>query len=589
MTEEIYDNPDAPEERSLEEEQAAEAERLANQPIVTAGGVVLPTRTNRSTPIASLIGKKDFGIEPLGLKDYYPTAGDPILVGHSAGRYIGNQPIYSGAGALYPYAIVDARRRALEQAAMLSKLQEEQARNVKHEPMPSLTATKSGFHEISMYRAQNEIKKIKAKYPNEAAFWKDYDARGDSYFEIQMVAKNTESFKQGVDQIFVMSDRMQAAEKDGKFVPKEYRNELNKITRQGADVADPEMMSKLTKLFGQPITENMEIPIKDAIENLSKRVEEKYADIAKIANRGGMSETNIAGLRLKEEKSIYNEQNIAAEAERILENHKAGAINQYTTREEREKYEDDEPKLIAIAKEELIKTITKTTPVKFKEQIEGSVDKLQTAYSSGSGENSYAKMQVADAPAVFLPKEISTREALGLDNVTKGKQDFVVDITYLNPKGINPEIELPAGDIYSIEENELGNTVIDKLEPLQGVNYFKPNRFRNIDGKLFLEVTKKTIETEYDPLTGQIKTPVESKYLMPATPEIKNKLDTEFGISVDKIIDSYKKTGEKKTEKSGTKKTSVKTIKNLVGKPGYEGYTEKELIEHYKKDGYQIE
>lgn len=46
---------------------------------------------------------------------------------------------------------------------------------------------------------------------------------------------------------------------------------------------------------------------------------------------------------------------------------------------------------------------------------------------------------------------------------------------------------------------------------------------------------------------------------------------------------------ESATAKSSGKNVSSSQIKELVGKPGYEGYTEQELIDYYKSQGYTIE
>lgn len=56
-------------------------------------------------------------IEKLGVQDYYPEANRDIAVGTFTGSRIGSQTIYSGAGALMPMGLYDARKRALSQAA----------------------------------------------------------------------------------------------------------------------------------------------------------------------------------------------------------------------------------------------------------------------------------------------------------------------------------------------------------------------------------------------------------------------------------------------------------------------------------------
>jgi hypothetical protein len=56
-------------------------------------------------------------IEKLGIQDYYPQVGRDIAVGTFTGSRIGSQTIYSGAGALLPMGLYDARKRALAEAA----------------------------------------------------------------------------------------------------------------------------------------------------------------------------------------------------------------------------------------------------------------------------------------------------------------------------------------------------------------------------------------------------------------------------------------------------------------------------------------
>lgn len=56
-------------------------------------------------------------VEKLGVQDYYPQAGRDVAVGNFTGSRIGSQTIYSGAGALLPMGLYDARKRALASAA----------------------------------------------------------------------------------------------------------------------------------------------------------------------------------------------------------------------------------------------------------------------------------------------------------------------------------------------------------------------------------------------------------------------------------------------------------------------------------------
>ena len=62
-------------------------------------------------------------VEKLGIQDYYPNVGRDIAVGTFSGSRIGSQTIYSGAGALLPMGLYDARKRALSEAAKEKKKQ----------------------------------------------------------------------------------------------------------------------------------------------------------------------------------------------------------------------------------------------------------------------------------------------------------------------------------------------------------------------------------------------------------------------------------------------------------------------------------
>lgn len=585
MTENLYDNPDAPEE-TADAAQAPVAAADANaQPIVTSNGTVIPMRTNRSSPIASLIGKKDFGIEPLSPKDYYPTIGEPVQIGQFNGKYIGSMPQYSGAGALYPYAIVDARRRALEQAAMLSKLQDEQAKNVKHEALPQRAWTKPAFQNHLNNQFQDAFQKVKSKYASEADFWKDYDAKGQAYIDVDTAAKNTHAFAQGVDVLFNLGEEMKTAEATGKFVPKDYRQELNKILREGADVADPEMQQKFTKLFSQSITENLDAPLKEASENLAKRTSDAYADLETVAKRAKLSEDDKQGRRLKIEQTIYSPEGIDAEAEKILANHKAGAINEYTTKTEREKYKDDEDKLKDIAKKALVTTIANTIPRKYKEQIEGSAPA-----GAGTDKNrNYTVEPVKDQKKGVGAIGTGSVDAQGNPVApTVFKQTITAKNVWPLKEPINAQVN--NAKIYDIEKGEpvnmLGDTKLS-FSTVQELPYIT-----DANGSEYVytdEVRAKypRLKPEYKKFASAIinEGRTTSSDGMSTTSDINQKpvyVDYE---SVKGIVDEK---GIKLNNAGETKTTSIDAIKALVGKPGYEGYSEKELIEHYKKNGYQI-
>jgi hypothetical protein len=56
-------------------------------------------------------------IERLSVQEYFPNIGRDINVGQYAGRRVGNVSIFAAPGAVIPYSLIDARKRALAETA----------------------------------------------------------------------------------------------------------------------------------------------------------------------------------------------------------------------------------------------------------------------------------------------------------------------------------------------------------------------------------------------------------------------------------------------------------------------------------------
>lgn len=102
--------------------------------VSTGGQPIRPTYEQIATTqdaqqgMANMYAKLNEGVpkavvEKLGVQDYYPNIGRDIAVGTFSGSRIGSQTIYSGAGALLPMGLYDARKRALKEAATEKKKQ----------------------------------------------------------------------------------------------------------------------------------------------------------------------------------------------------------------------------------------------------------------------------------------------------------------------------------------------------------------------------------------------------------------------------------------------------------------------------------
>lgn len=90
-------------------------EQMGSTQDVQQGVVDMYSKINQGIPKAV--------VEKLGVQDYYPNVGKDIAVGTFSGSRIGSQTIYSGAGALLPMGLYDARKRALSEAAKEKKKQ----------------------------------------------------------------------------------------------------------------------------------------------------------------------------------------------------------------------------------------------------------------------------------------------------------------------------------------------------------------------------------------------------------------------------------------------------------------------------------
>lgn len=153
--------------------------------------------------------------------------------------------------------------------------------------------------------------------------------------------------------------------------------------------------------------------------------------------------------------------------------------------------------------------------------------------------------------------------------VRKGKgitADFVVYST-VNP----PSFQMPQlTQAFNIDKavNEPINT--EDAVNLTGIGYVKTE-----GGGTELKATIKVKGEEHiinlADLPVDIRT--DKKYYLPVLRAVENE---------------YKRLQQPKPTTKPTKNTTMSAIKSLVGTKGYEGYTEKELVDYYKSQGYTI-
>lgn len=133
-------------------------------------------------------------VEKLGIQDYYPNAGRDIAVGTFSGSRIGSQTIYSGAGALLPVGLYDARKRSLVEAAKNIQKKKDEFLQVPNAPQQ--------FNADFQQAAYSLLYDIGAKHNwNMNAIMKDKEAMQRVY-GIKNAAKDLAYTDEIVDNIF---------------------------------------------------------------------------------------------------------------------------------------------------------------------------------------------------------------------------------------------------------------------------------------------------------------------------------------------------------------------------------------------------
>jgi len=92
----------------------------------------------------SVLDKKMNAVEPaieaLGLQDYFPSIGYNIKAGGYSGKVIGNVDIFVAGGGQLPFALRDARKRAMEKDAQAKAVQADKIKQLNFDTVPQYQA-----------------------------------------------------------------------------------------------------------------------------------------------------------------------------------------------------------------------------------------------------------------------------------------------------------------------------------------------------------------------------------------------------------------------------------------------------------------
>jgi len=195
-----------------------------------------------------------------------------------------------------------------------------------------------------------------------------------------------------------------------------------------------------------------------------------------------------------------------------------------------------------------------------------------------------------DKGVQFLPKDMRG----GGSGNKEAAQTFAMRVKQMMTG--SPEMYGQMGTPSVVSPTLMGGapTVTERGETLEFLNGMTIGEKADSEGKIVKEVITKIeykngkpyVYTNRDTDGKPISNPLDLLQNL----RVKNSGSKDMIDETIKILKEDGSLDSNDTWNSGdTKSVPKSTIKNLVGKKGYEGYTEQELIEYYKSQGYNVE
>lgn len=167
-------------------------------------------------------------LDKLGVQEYFPTIGDNIITGSFTGRRLGSVTMFGAGGTVIPFGLMDARKRALVEAA-----QKKQAALQKLQELPN--APEQLNTQFKQY-AHGRISALSEKFNYDpAAFMRDKDAMAELY-RLQTAAEAMINVDKQFDDI--VKNRIGSDGKPTVYIPDELLQEMYKFQEGKLDNAE---------------------------------------------------------------------------------------------------------------------------------------------------------------------------------------------------------------------------------------------------------------------------------------------------------------------------------------------------------------
>jgi hypothetical protein len=155
-------------------------------------------------------------LDQLGVQDYFPTIGDNIITGSFSGRRLGSVTMFGAGGTVIPFGLMDARKRALVDAAQKKQAAMQKLQELPNAPEQLNAAFKQYAHQ--------RISELSEKHNYDpSAFMKDKEAMSELY-RLQTTAESMVNVDKQFDEL--IKNRVGADGKPEYYIPEELLKQM---------------------------------------------------------------------------------------------------------------------------------------------------------------------------------------------------------------------------------------------------------------------------------------------------------------------------------------------------------------------------
>jgi len=503
----------------------------------------------------------------------FPSASNQINKGSYSGSEIGSMPIFA-AGGLAPFGVFDARQRAIENAALKKAKQIDDFQKIYKAPVTKHSSVQGKIDEGYYTGLRQWVENSKKKYGSK---WTDALNQDISF---QKWNRSWNTVKDMEDKLVEYAAQLETKDKDKNFVlspqtKKGLQDFMEGVDGLASNPFDPKGHTVNSKLLKLRAEDNLDVVVNDSVDKLIQDVKTSYP---------GTSDQGIYDLIVTTKTTGTGPDKINSLADGIMKTH----------------YGDGS----YFKKEDVVERLKSVLGTKVERTVSHAGNQFNPSTGDGAGFK-YTNDDFSNEPQDVNVNVMQTGGGLKAGKITTSD-----GITFKKPV----KVTIPAGTkmIDFDKGGSLPSGATGVKDVILGKAFIAPTYFNSKDPKDPVNGSVMTPEQLKDPkakgnviyvpmvfgeyteknLAGQ---DVKSSVSIPMS-EIENSLVKEWNsdgtVKTGIPVDIYKQKADQKNQEinqSGVKKTSLSTIKGKMSDPQWAGYTEQELVDYYKSQGYTVE